>query len=969
MSMPSPFLDEIEGPSALAGDLESPFADTLEPSPGALHFQQPDVDEEADPEDDELAGEATPIDDQMESWLSFPWWTPPQPAATGLSSARLEWPGASAEQLAFMRRVYDAHVARAVARGDKFTPSLPTAQLDTIYDGHEARKDAAAQAKRLLAAANADLKAAGLADRVRIGITSAYRSADRQFDIWQGKGGGGKRGFPHYYRVTEGIRRRTGDEHGDEAARRLAEYMGKYIAAPGYSNHQDGLAIDFGTGEVGKPLGKIGGRAWFHGWLVKNARRFGFHPYEAEAWHWVYRPGSEREEELVDPWAVATPAAAIPSGVLEVNEVTMLRAHRGRPPDLVLRWNAMPSADVVDVVVHLHGYTRPNMHLRRDIEPWAGIDLQPVEGAAGPSRMRPTVTLLPHGHDTGVKRGKINRYTFPALTTEGAVDRLVAFALEQFGRRVGAAQTPRMGRLILTAHSGGGAALMRILRSKDPHEVHVHDGLYQDASPLASWALKRLRRDRSLVESGGAPEGGMRVFYRPGTAKYSRALLAAVRRELSAAPAEVQRRYRVEASTLGHWQIPRQYGHRILADVGADVPNTKATTQGEIAFEVPDDAFESEGPLDFDTELDEAEEAEGWDTETTELDEEELFTDIGEAPLPDEEIALEAEVEGETPTGGVLTYPSGETLSILTGLPEGEREDYWDPTGSGNPLLDTGPAHKTKRLSMSFTVRELTTSGGVSADVARIDPAFVAMLQRLRDHIGRPITITSGYRSWKRNARIYADRKKKPTLSQHCGGRAADIKVSGMNGVEIARAALSALGPNIGIGLGYTFAHVDNRGHAQVWDYGGAPEGWIVEIRRLQREAGGRSGRAPSPSAAASELVQFAQRVLNAVQGEKLDDDGKLGPLTRAALERFRSQNGLGSGPALDSTTQVALVQRALEEIARQSIFGEIGVLDGTTTEAISAFKRQRGIGQDASLDAGLRRALTQALATAAAPG
>ncbi|MCG8349685.1 MAG: S8 family serine peptidase [Chloroflexales bacterium] len=189
-----------------------------------------------------------------------------------------------------------------------------------------------------------------------------------------------------------------------------------------------------------------------------------------------------------------------------------------------------------------------------------------------------------------------------------------------------------------------------------------------------------------------------------------------------------------------------------------------------------------------------------------------------------------------------IVFPSGEALRIVTGFPEGKDEEYWDPTNSGNPLLDTGSGHKDKYLSKNFTVRELTTSGGISADLARIDPKLVECLQRLRDYVGKAVTITSGYRSWKRNKAVYAGRKnpdgtpKKPTLSQHCAGRAADIKIAGMNGLEIGKAVIEAYGPNVGIGLGNTFAHVDVRGAAAAWSYGGVNTSWVSEIKRYQRE-------------------------------------------------------------------------------------------------------------------------------------
>jgi hypothetical protein len=205
-----------------------------------------------------------------------------------------------------------------------------------------------------------------------------------------------------------------------------------------------------------------------------------------------------------------------------------------------------------------------------------------------------------------------------------------------------------------------------------------------------------------------------------------------------------------------------------------------------------------------------------------------------------------------TYSGRVVRFPSGEILRVVTGLPIGKHEDYWDPTGSNNPLLDTGPAHKDKKLSRNFTVRELTTSGGVSAGIARIDPKLVECLQRLRDHVGKGVTITSGFRSWKRNRDIYEKRGKTPTLSQHCAGRGADIRIAGMNGLEIGRAAIDACGPNIGVGLGNTFAHIDVRGFAAAWKYGGVKDSWVAAIKRYQKEKGGSSRR---PSTVGAKLT------------------------------------------------------------------------------------------------------------------
>lgn len=120
----------------------------------------------------------------------------------------------------------------------------------------------------------------------------------------------------------------------------------------------------------------------------------------------------------------------------------------------------------------------------------------------------------------------------------------------------------------------------------------------------------------------------------------------------------------------------------------------------------------------------------------------------------------------------------------------------------------------------------------------------------------------------------------------------------------------------------------------------------------------------PSQSAAkpATELVRFVQRILNAAEGERLNPDGALGPLTKGALERFRRKYSLGTGGVLDSKTEIALIQRAFEELAQQSIFAQLGLLDARTKETISKFKSERGLGFNATIDAATRAALADAV-------
>jgi hypothetical protein len=498
---------------------------------------------------------------------------------TSIPADGLRWFGPPGEEthelMAFMRKVYALHVQRS--KGD-FVDTLPESALDDVVPGKKARKDAAAKAREMLAAADAALTAEGLKGSVRIGVLSAYRSADHQFDIWQGKTTKGSGGFPFYYAATKAARRSTrfGGEHSDKAAAYLAAHMGQYVAAPGYSNHQDGLALDLGTRKGTGGLVKLYKGSWFHNWLQKNAHTYHFAPLESEAWHWAYRPpaGASEAGSAFESWSrEEVTSTGVPAGRLEVARVPLLSGHRGRSPDLVLRWNDMPSVPTeIDVVVHLHGYSWATMTLPKHIEVWAGLDLKPVDGASGTGRTRPTLTVLPRGHFTGVQVGKIYRYTFPALTSKDGFSTLLRVALERFAERTGGSP-PKVGRLILTAHSGGGAPLLHLLHRHDPHEVHVFDGLDQDATPLAEWARRHIQADQRAVQSGAAPTSAMRVFSGPSTQRYSLRLDRDLAADLQEASASIRDRYRVETSRLGHWQIARQYGWRMLTDPSADVPD------------------------------------------------------------------------------------------------------------------------------------------------------------------------------------------------------------------------------------------------------------------------------------------------------------------------------------------------------------------------------------------------------------
>ncbi|MEY4507922.1 MAG: hypothetical protein RLZZ450_44 [Pseudomonadota bacterium] len=259
------------------------------------------------------------------------------------------------------------------------------------------------------------------------------------------------------------------------------------------------------------------------------------------------------------------PAVPVPAGRLVVNQVPLLRAHRGTRPDLILSWNRMPSAPrAVDVVVHLHGFSRAGaqMSLERDKEPMCGLDFSDPDDPSAEGRREPTLCVLPRGNFYGGRSGA--GYDFPALLGSDGLSELIRLSLAQLAAQLGQREVS-MRRLILTAHSGGGAALMGLLAGTDPDEVHIYDALYGDASRLIAWAGARLLRP-------DAADSALRVVYiaGTGTAAQSERVARALRGAIPVGDPRATR-FRVEASALPHNAIPRRSGFRLLRDAGADL--------------------------------------------------------------------------------------------------------------------------------------------------------------------------------------------------------------------------------------------------------------------------------------------------------------------------------------------------------------------------------------------------------------
>lgn len=117
----------------------------------------------------------------------------------------------------------------------------------------------------------------------------------------------------------------------------------------------------------------------------------------------------------------------------------------------------------------------------------------------------------------------------------------------------------------------------------------------------------------------------------------------------------------------------------------------------------------------------------------------------------------------------------------------------------------------TKFLSKNFRVREFRCKD--DTDPIFIDSDLVDVLQKVRDHFGKAVTITSAFRTASHNKKVGG-----AIYSQHLYGKAADIKVSGVAPSVVADFAETLMPSTGGIGRYSTFTHVDVRKVKSRWN-------------------------------------------------------------------------------------------------------------------------------------------------------
>ena len=128
-----------------------------------------------------------------------------------------------------------------------------------------------------------------------------------------------------------------------------------------------------------------------------------------------------------------------------------------------------------------------------------------------------------------------------------------------------------------------------------------------------------------------------------------------------------------------------------------------------------------------------------------------------------------------------------------------------------------------KQLSPAFRVREFRCRDGT--DTILIDEGLVVVLQCIREHFGKPVTITSGYRTEHyNNVTLPAKGIKTSRNSRHLLGRAADIQVQDTDPLAVAAYAESLMPGWGGVGRypvkagrAKGWVHVDTRPNKSRW--------------------------------------------------------------------------------------------------------------------------------------------------------
>ena len=235
---------------------------------------------------------------------------------------------------------------------------------------------------------------------------------------------------------------------------------------------------------------------------------------------------------------------------------------------------------------------------------------------------------------------------------------------------------------------------------------------------------------------------------------------------------------------------------------------------------------------------------------------------------------------------------------------------------------------RSDKIAKNFQYKEFDCHGQGCCSTTIIDEKLVEYVQQIRDHFGKPVTITSPYRCEVHNRRVGG-----ATKSYHMRGQAADIVVQGVSSREVAKYAESI--GILGIGLyetsddGY-FTHIDTRTTKSFWygkseqprtTFGGTPtttvsstpttptptpqpaesntyhkssSKYTVKLLYLQKGDRGRD-------------VQILQELLK-IRGYNIETSGKFDTFTYNAVVDFQKKTNISADGIVGSQTMEKLL-------------------------------------------------------------
>jgi hypothetical protein len=183
-----------------------------------------------------------------------------------------------------------------------------------------------------------------------------------------------------------------------------------------------------------------------------------------------------------------------------------------------------------------------------------------------------------------------------------------------------------------------------------------------------------------------------------------------------------------------------------------------------------------------------------------------------------------------------------------------------------------------------------------------VDMELVDILQRIRDHFGKPVNINSGYRCEKHNAEVGG-----AAGSHHTKGMAADIRVKGVAPREVAKFAESIGVKRIGLYEGDEgeFVHIGSGKEKRFWlghgikivdTFGGAKERvCTLTLPVLKRGSKGGS-------------VEAVQLMLQGKTNPRLAADGSFGPATELEVKEYQQKVGLAVDGSVGPVTWAKLL-------------------------------------------------------------